>query len=232
MIKNILAFFGFLFLSLVILLGVGTLGLFYDTVGLLSVPKNILQQILPEEPVLPKAVTVSVADGGMMKAEWSNPLDLLPEASPTPLATATPLPTATPVPPLDPSVYRAETLVRLKDFVRALEGWLEINDRAAVEPNLVDDAAWQNEMTSSLAVVVERSDALASIGPPPAEYTGMDALFDRVQEESQSMQRNIEQGFSSRDPAQWTAAGDSFARVKEYLSQAVVLMVEAGWSLE
>lgn len=245
MVKNILAFFGLLFLCLVILVGVGSLGLFYDSVDLLAIPKQILAQVWPEDwALVSDAVTVSAVDGigqpqeaafpagVMMEAEWSNPLDLLPAASPTPMPTATPLPTATPIPPLDPLVYRTETLIRLKEFVRALEGWLAVNDRAALEPGLVEDAGWQGEMTSALRAVVEKSHALAAVGPAPSEYSALDALFDSILHESEQMQWNIEQGLANRDPALWTAAGEGFARIKEYLAQAAGAMLEAGWSLE
>lgn len=240
MVKNILAFFGLVFLTGVILVGVGVLGFFYDTVGLVSIPKAVLQEAvafastfdIADDTVLPRAVTLTVQDGSMHSAEWRNPLEMLPEASPTPLPTVTPLPTATPIPPLDPLVYRADTLVQLKGFVAALEGWLAVNDRAAADAALLDDPAWQDEMRSSLAVVVERSQALAEVGPPPAEYAGMDALFDRIQDEAENMDWFVQQGLANRDPRALSGAGESFECIKGYLTQAVNEMIAAGWSLE
>lgn len=236
MAKNILAFFGMIFLTLLIIVGVWMMGYLYDALGLVSLPEDFSLARLYQ----PGEITVVASDHGLEKGTWSNPLEFLPIVSTTPLPVAaatdlpapTPLATETPVPPLDPLVYQAEVTVRLRQFVDALELWLEVNEKLVLDNSLIQDGNWRNQMELALANVASAGRALAGVGPAPAAYESIDALLDRVQIEAEGLQQNYRQALISGDPRYFSAAGDHFSRIKEYLKQAVEAMLALGWSLE
>jgi hypothetical protein len=227
MAKDILAFLGMIFLILLIIMGVASLVFFYDRIGIIEIPDRVTQFISTFTPDR----TVTVIDIGVGKAEWSNPLDAIPTSTLTPV----PVYTATPVPPLTPKVYETEVMVRLKIFVSALERWLMVNEALTKDNALISDSAWQAEMALALDSVSETGRALADVGPPPPEYEEIDQWLDRVEIEAEGLRARYSQALETQvDPAtsgkHFTAASEHFARIKEYLFQAVEGMISAGWS--
>jgi hypothetical protein len=227
MAKDILAFFGMLFLVLLIILGVATLTFFYDRIGIISLPEGIIN-IADNVPL---SGTITVREVGIGKADWSNPLEAIPTATWTPAPTLT----ATPIPPLDPIVYEKETILRLKSFVSALERWLAANESITENSELLYDSDWLKEMQLSLEMIGDTGRAMADIGPPPPEYANIDQWIDRVAGEAEGLQTNYERALelhaAGNDSAKsFTAASDNFVRIKEYLFQAVEGMLTAGWT--
>jgi hypothetical protein len=239
-VKNLLAFFGLVFLSLVTLLGVAALGYFFDWAGMMRLPQQApaLGEIadrastLQAHAVRPQAVTVQAV--GVGNAQWSNPLDIIPAATATntPTHTPTPFPTATPIPPLEPAVYRAETLARLKELATWLERWLETNDRLATDPALMQDPAWRDQAAVALANAAEAGQALADVGPPPPEYLGVDSLLDLVKAELDGLRDQYGMALEYGSAEAFQTAADHFQRLKIYLTQAAEEMVRLGWTIE
>jgi hypothetical protein len=224
MAKNILAFFGLVFLTLLILGGVGILAGLYDTLGMVLIPtqvKDLAAKILTHAPA-----EVSVQPGG--QPEWSNPLESLPIVT----VTAEPTATETPIPPLAPEVYRTETILQLKRLVAALERWLESNGRLAQDNNLVKDPAWTGETETNLREIEQSGADLGNLGPVPQEYQTIDTLLDSVSIEAQELSKSYREAVATADPTGFTDAGMHFTRLKGYLESAVQEMVKQGWSME
>lgn len=239
MAKNILAFFGMLFLTMLIVGGVSIMAYLYDSFGLVSLPSVELPNLsLPTQERQRPTIAVYVED--QSQPVWTNPLEVLPEDlatsvpfyTNTPWPTETPVPTATPVPPLDPLVYRTQTAIHLKEFAAALEGWLQLNQRAGADNALFNDQAWRDEMDRSLETISATAYALAGVGPEPAEYSGIAALLDYAASESDGLVWNYRQALQTSDPASFRASGEHFNRLKQYLAQAAQEMLANGWDLQ
>jgi hypothetical protein len=228
MAKDILAFFGMIFLIILIVVGVSALAIFYDRIGIISLPQGMKELV---DAYTPSSGTVTVREIGVGKAEWSNPLDAIPTAT----MTMTPVPTATQVPPLAPEVYQTDVLLYMKSFVSALERWLDLNEALTRDNSLLSDAGWQTGMRLALENVSETSRALASVGPAPEEYKRIDQWLDRVDQEAQGMRASYLMAIENQadletSTKQFTAASSHFVRIKEYLFQAVDGMIAAGWT--
>ena len=241
MAKDFLAFLGLVFLTLLIILSVAFLGVAYDGLGIIELPEGLLETPMS----LVDSGELEIRDSGIGEVEWSNPLDALPTAFFTPVPTLTPVPTQTPtlvptptpVPPLDPLVYRAEVTIRLKSYVSALERWMDANEELAKDNSLISDPSWRDETDAALDDLVNTSQALASVGRPPVEYEGIQALLERVYDETGALHRNysqaLEQHAQGADSSKtFVAASENFTRIKEYLTQAVTKMLASGWSLD
>jgi hypothetical protein len=224
MAKDILACFGLLSLTFVIVLGVIGVGLFYDQLGLVDLPKQATELLLrPTEPV-----RIVVEEQGGSRPQWSNPLDALPTATLAQIPTAT----ALPVPPLEPAVYRAEVMFRLKSFSSAMQRWLDLNQRVADEAALLHDAAWQREMEQVLMEVSATGRALAEIGPAPDDYRQIHTLLDQVGQNAAGLRASYLEGMRSGETRHYNEAGENFERIRYYLGEAVQEMIRLGWSLE
>jgi hypothetical protein len=235
MAKDILAFFGLLFLTLLIVIGVGLVGYFYDDLGILRVSERIREEIggwtEPGELV--------VTDFDLGEVEWSNPLDAMPVLPEMPATAEVPtlVPTFTPIPPLKPGVYRVEVVLRLKEFVAAIEHWLFVNKEVAGDEKLVEDPGWQNRAQNAIDSVLLAARVLDDVGPPPAGYEAVDERLARLYQETQLLHDAYSHGLSQHAKGasgseQFRSAGESFTRVKEYLAGAVEEMLALGWSLE
>lgn len=231
MIKNCLAAVGLVFLAVLAVVGVLLAAAFFDLTGTVTLPEE-LGNLLSTPLVLPhlgqRTATISVI--GTPQFEVSNPLEEQP--LPTWAPTETPIPTPTPIPPLAPEIYRTEVLIRMRHFATALEDWLAANDRLAEDHSLMDDPAWREEMGLLLDNVANTGQALTAVGPPPPEYQEIDSWLDKAGEESLALRANFLRALESSDPQDFTAAGDSFTRIREYLALAAEGMIQAGWPLE
>lgn len=247
MAKNVLAFFGLVFLTLVVVAGVYLVGYFYDSVGIINLPDEVTGQL--DRLATTPEVTTEVVDSG--SPQWVNPLEdptralpasptpwptftvpFEPAVTSTPLPTPTTAPTSTPVPPLDPLVYQTETIIGVKRFASALEAWLDVNERLADNRELLNDTQWRGEIAAALAEVSAAGQSLAAIGPPPEEYRGLDSLFDRLAEESYILESNYHRALETADPNDFATVGENFFAIREYLTQIVNEMITMGWSLE
>lgn len=235
MAKDILAFFGLLFLTLLIVIGVGMVGYFYDDLGILSVSERIREEV----DRWTGTGEVVVRDFDIGEIEWSNPLDDLPGLPDLSAAAEVPalVPTATPVPPLKPGVYRVEAVLRLKEFVATIEHWLAVNKEVASDATLVDDPGWQNKAQKAIDETLLTARVLDEIGPPPAGYETVDEWLARVYQETQILHGAYSRGLAQQargtsGSEHFRSAGESFTRVKEYLAGAVEEMLALGWSLE
>jgi hypothetical protein len=133
---------------------------------------------------------------------------------------------------LDPGVYRAEVMIQARSFGSALEAFLEANEKLAGDNALLDDPDWQNEMRAIVEQVKASGLGLAGVGPPPGEYQAIDDWLERVGPEAEGLRDNYLQALDTRDPQFFAAASDNFARIKEYLYQALEEMARAGWPME
>lgn len=252
MAKNILAFFGLMFLTLLVVAGVGLMGYIYDSVGIVELPEEvgiISEQvgILSDKVItIPERLRVANTRGeptiqvfdGMSEPQWENPLDLLPVASATPFITNTPravaIPTATatPVPPMEPSMYRADTLDRLRIFADTLERWLALNKQMGGDMEIKNDPQWQAEMRVLLDEVVISGYSLAEVGPPPAEYETIDQWMGRLPQQVESLRGSYLRALETDDPAAFRKAGEDFNEIRNTLTNAAAVMVDLGWTLE
>jgi hypothetical protein len=239
-VKDLLALLGILFLALLgmaLLAGFNTLTGGEITVMVDGTPLGPENWRLPDlgslnigEPgpdqANPGAVSTQIIGGS--GPQWTNPLEgqPLPELFPT----ATPVPTA--VPPLDPTVYRSEVTVRLKSFAAALESFLAANDRLALNNALLDDPAWRSEMSATLDQVSAAGQALDDSAPPPLEYATIHSYLEQVGPEAQGLRDRYLQAMDTRDPRDFTMAGEHYQRIKETLTQALGEMINAGWPVE
>ena len=224
MAKNILAFFGLLFLTLIILAGILVVGVFYDKLGFVSLPKGLVET--PMSFLTPGPVSVGVQ--GVGQAEWSNPLDALPIAT----QIATPEPTATPIPPMEPEAYRAQVISRMRSFADAMNRWLEANNQLAKNNALMQDAAWAANMRVVLDDVATSGDALADVGPAPADYQAIDDWLKKIRPEADGLKENYQKALAKQDTQAFVDASDHFNTIKEDLTQAVNEMLKAGWTLQ
>lgn len=236
MAQRLFSFIGLLILTVLIILAVLFMGLFYDQLGIITMPEAVKAALTWH----PQPVTVRVESQPVGTAVWSNPLDelpvwtaeALPTLSPTPVPTETPWPTPTPIPPLDPFVYQTEVMLRLKDVAAALEHWLDLNKELANNWALLDDPAWQATMYTVLGKIQTSAQALGEVTPAPVEYASIQALLEQTGIEAQALSDHYAQAMWTQDKAQFTAAGDSFTRMKTYLAEAVAAMLDAGWKIE
>lgn len=250
MAKNILAFFGLMFLTLLVVAGVGLMGYIYDTVGIVELPEQVgiisdKVGILSDQVItIPERLlqangngtpTIQVFDG-MSEPQWENPLDLLPAASATlyPTNTARPIPTATatPVPPMEPSMYRADTIDRLRVFADTLERWLDQNKKMGGDMAVKNDPQWQAEMRMLLDEIVYSGYALAEVGPPPFEYETIDTWMARIPEQAESLRASYLRALETDDPAAFRKAGEDFNEIRNTLTNAATEMVNLGWVIE
>ena len=187
---------------------------------------SLIVGVTGPDPESPGAISTQVIGGS--GPQWTNPLEgqPLPELFPS----ETPAPTA--APPLDPTVYRSEVTVRLKSFAAALETFLAANDRLAADNALLDDPAWRSEMSATLDQVRATGLALDDAAPPPPEYAPIHAWLERAGPEAEGLRDRYLQAMDSRDPQDFTAAGDHYQRIKEALTQALGEMIQAGWPVE
>ncbi len=233
MAKNILSFFGMLFLVVLIGGSVMLMGNIYNSIGLVSLPEGVKgapHRLL--DTLNNQQVQVTASSAG--KVEWSNPLDLLPKATPTfkPTPTEIPTPTTTPIPALSESEYRGQVMANLKAFASSVERWLNTNNQLTNDASLMNKADWQQEAFASLDQVASSAQFLAQVGPPPPVYIGIDALLDQVNEQAKLMTQNYRIGVQNQDLESLSAAGDAFSQLKNTLTQSVEQMIAAGWSVE
>ena len=230
MLKNFFAFIGFAVITLLVVVSVLALGLFYDQIGLVELPRELpsLAELAPGE------VRVQVQNPGVGKTTWTNPLDLLPLASATLPPTTTPIPTAlpTPVPPLDPLIYRAQTMSALRQFAADLELWMDANNRFAQDGSLLQQVAWRTQVQQALDQSAASAWTLAQVGPAPNEYAAIDSMLELIYSETETLRANYVQGITYADASAFQAAGESFERLREYIRQAATAMGQAGWSVE
>lgn len=252
MAKNILAFFGLMFLTLLVVAGVGLMGYIYDSVGIVELPEEVgiisdQVGILSDKVItIPDRLrqanaggtpTITVFDG-MSEPQWENPLDLLPVATETPFITNTPraiptaIPTATPIPPMEPSMYRADTIDRLRVFADTLERWLDHNKKMGGDMAVKNDPQWQSEMRLLLDDIVYTGYALAEVGPPPAEYETVDAWMARIPEQAESLRESYLRALETDDPAAFRKAGEDFNELRSTLTNAAAEMVNLGWVID
>lgn len=224
MAKNILAFFGLLFLTLIIVAGILVVGVFYDHLGFVTLPKGLIET--PMSLLTPGPVSVQVQ--GVGKAEWSNPLDALPIAT----QIATPEPTVTPVPPMAPEAYRAQVISRMRSFADAMNRWLEANNQLAKNNDLMQDAAWTANMQVVLDDVATSGAALADIGPAPADYQAIDEWLKKIRPEADGLKEKYQQALATHDTQAFVDASGHFNAIKDDLTQAVNEMIKAGWTLQ
>lgn len=233
MAKDVLAFFGLVFLTLIVIAGVLGIGIFYDLLGFVSIPYDVLKTPIS----LPQSVTLEIKDnesGEIHRLEWSNPLVMLPYATVTPMPTNTPIPTQPPteIPRMQAPMYRSEVILDLKSFVNALEVWLDVNDRLAGDNSLKDDPTWRNDAKSALENMRSAAWSLSAVGPAPQEYEEIDALLYQVYLEADGLYKDYSQAVDSGDNNSFYAASEHFTRLKEFLSQAVKEMLNSGWTIE
>lgn len=232
MLKNVFAFLGLTFITLLIVVSVAGLGVFYDRIGLVSLPENLpsLAQLLPQQG----EVRVQVAGTGVDRVEWSNPLDALPRASATLPPTPTPVPTVlpTPLPPLDPLTYRAETMAALRQLAANLAVWMDANNRLASDPALLGQPEWRAQTQQALDQASAAAWTLAQVGPPPAEYAAIDGLLDQIVVQVDGLRSGYLLGITASDPAQLQAAGETFVQLRDTLTLTAALMAQSGWSVE
>jgi hypothetical protein len=238
-VKTLLAFFGMIFFALLLIAGLVLVFYYYDLTG----EPAILGDVLKTQIQLPKIdlpapddirVTV-VSKGEIVK---TNPLEDQPlpivatlvPAEPEP--TLAPQPTATEIPPLDPVVYQTEAMIRLKRFAAALESFLATNDRVSKDTALLQDDGWRAEMKGDLAEVAGAGRSLANIGRPPAEYADIDAWLVRIGSEAEQLQANYLRALKTGSAEDFSAAGDNFVRIREYLTQAATRMIASGWKTD
>lgn len=224
MAKNILAFFGLLFLTLIIVIGVWVVGVTYDRMGFVSLPKALIET--PLSLLTPAPPTIAVQ--GMGDATWTNPLDALPIAS----VTAAPAPTSTPLPPMDPAAYRSEVMARMRAFADAMKRWLDANNALAKNNALLKDANWTNNMQVILEDVDSSGRALANVGPAPEEYQAISGWLQKIGPEADEMKVKYQAGMANGDSQAFADASSHFTAIKDDLTQAVNEMIKAGWTLQ
>lgn len=239
MIKKIFAFFWSVFLILILSLSVVGIGLFYNQLGLISLPAIQLPQVDLAEWLPDRSAEIKVRVSGDATPEINNLLapaaTFTPFFAPTelPIELPTSIPTVppTPIPPLDPAVYRAEAGIRLKNYADVLQQWLTMNEQVSQNGNVFNDPQWQASMRALLQSAASSGQSLASVDPAPAEYQGIDAMFKRVGAETQSLQNNYLRALNGGTANDLKAAGDNFTRIKEYLTQAAAEMMSLGWQV-
>lgn len=226
MAKNCLAVLGLIVLSVIGGLAMMLLYLYYTEPAGSASPTVVIQGTAAVTG--PDLGPVETLVGGS-QPQWTNPL----ESQPVPqIIPPTETPTPTPVPPLDPVVYRTETMIRARSFGDALEAFVQANEELGQDNLLLENAEWRSRMLTILEQVSFSGQALAEVGPPPAEYEAIDAWFNRVGPEAQSLEENYRQALDTRDAGYFTAAGDNFTRIREYLYQALEEVGRAGWPEE
>ena len=237
MIKDFLAFLGMVFLTIIILMGVVVIGYLYGFLDL--IPQQLTETTSALVDRIRGPVEVRVSDSGVGEVTWSNPLEALPTATvwrmptlPEPTATPIPIPTQTPVPPMDPAIYRTDVTLRLKQYVGALERWLEANRQLGQDNALLRDATWRSNMLAVLDEIAQGGESMAAIGPPPVEYHGVHMLLVQIAQSSEQMRASYLRALDSGAPLDFRQAGDEFTRIKAYLTEAVTTMVALGWTIE
>jgi hypothetical protein len=222
--RDCLAFFGLIFL--VLLLGFAVLLLFVSVdFNDLSSPR-VLVNGTPLSAEDLQAVETLVSEG--VRIEQENPL----ESQPLPTELPTPVPTFTPVPPLDPAFYRTEVMIRAENFAEPLDAFLEANEALAQDETLLEDPEWREAMRAHVEAVGSTGQALAEVGPPPAEYEAIDAWLNRSGAEAEGLRDNYLRALETGEAEDFSAASENFTRIREYLLQALDEMARAGWPLE
>jgi hypothetical protein len=221
-VNNCLAAIGLLVLILVVGLGV-ILALSFLDIGDLS-SQSITINGTPLVPPDLDAIETLVNRGPQV--EWSNPLEG------TSLPTLFPTDTPTPIPPLDPEVYRTEVMLQATNFGSALQAFLDANEMLTENQSLLEDPTWRENMRGILEQVYASGWALASIGPAPVEYEGIDVWLKRVGPEVEGLRENYLAGLDTRETRYFTAASDNLTRIREYLLLALEEMARAGWQID
>jgi hypothetical protein len=237
-VKTLLSYFGLIFFTLLMFLGVGLVLFYFDLTNSPGIVQELLQKQadlkLPSLDLtnlnLPENQPVQVTVVGKGSIEKTNPLDERPLPIVPTLIVPTLEPTVTPLPPLDPVVYQTEVTIRLKRYAAALESWLQTNDQLMHDNSLLENADWQARVKENLAEIADAGQSLAGIDRAPDQYAGIDAWLKRLGPESAQLQAGYLKALQTRRPKDFTAAGDSFTRIKEYLTQAAQAMITAGWT--
>lgn len=249
--KTLLAFFAQIFFALLVILGVGLL-LFYldmtDAPGILPAVTREIEAAFSQATLTlddlaipdltnpdPGEIQITVAGGGEIDRTNlvpTQPLPIVATKEMIALELPTLVPTRTPAPPLDPLVYQTEATIRLKRYAAALERWLATNDQLMRDNALLQDPSWRAQVKENLNEVVTEGHRLAEIGRPPQEYNEIDTWLKRAGAEADILQASYLQALESANPRDFTAAGDSFTRIKKYLTQAAQGMLLAGWNFE
>ncbi len=248
-VKTLLSFFGQIFFALLVILGVGLL-LFYldltDAPGILPAVTHGIEAAFAQATLSledlnlpdltnPDPGDIEITVAGQGKIEKTNllptqPLPIVATREMRALELPTLAPTRTPAPPLDPVVYETEATIRLKAYAAALERWLASNDQLMRDNTLLQDAAWRAQVKDNLSQVVTEGRRLGAIGRPPEAYAEIDTWLKRAGAEAELLQASYLQALDSADARDFTAAGDSFTRIKKYLTQAAQAMLLAGWN--
>lgn len=251
--KTLLTYFGQILFTVLAILGIGLVLFYFDLTDAPGILQGLAQRIegkvsqtvnqlpdlnFPDLPVPdlagnPAGIQVSVVGKGQIEKT-----NLLPDPSlPVVTTQAEPvveMPTEipTPLPPMDPVMYQTEATIRLKRLTAALERWLASNDQLMRDNNLLRDPTWRDQVTASLAEAAAQGRMLAAIGRPPEAYAEIDSWLKRAGQETERLQASYLQALDTGSPQDFTAAADSFTRLKKYLTQAAQDMLVAGWSFD
>jgi hypothetical protein len=133
---------------------------------------------------------------------------------------------------MDPALYRTEVTLQLKQYVGALERWLEANRQVGADNALLRDQTWRSNMLAVLDEIAVGGEAMAAIGPPPVEYQGVHMLLVQIGQSSEQLRASYSRALESGAPLDFRQAGDEFTRIKAYLTEAVTAMVALGWTIE
>lgn len=227
MAKDFLAFLGLAFLTILIVIGVGLIAYLFDVFQLATLPNDLTAWLRPETEIYIEETPVETHK----VIENYDPLAL---ATIPPPQNNTAVPSLSPsfIPPLEPAIYQEIVAERLKRFVTALENWRDLNNKLVNDMDLAKDAAWINEMKICLEVVVITGKGLADVGPPPGEYTTIDAWFSQIPPETEGLKDAYLDALDTGNPKSFLRAGDHFARIKETLAGAVQDMIAQGWQVK
>ncbi len=227
MAKDFLAFLGLVFLTILIVIGVGLIAYLFDVFQLAPLPNDLTAWFRPETKVYIEATPVDV-----FKAIDPHDQPVLATLTPSRSISPTPGLTTSPISPLEPAIYQETIAERLKRFVTALENWRNLNNKLVKDRDLANDAAWIEEMKICLEVVVITGKGLADVGPPPGEYAAIDAWFNQIPPETEGLKYAYLAALNTGDPKSFLLASDHFARIKEILAGSVQDMIALGWYVE
>lgn len=198
--KNCLAFFGLIFLLIL-----GGLGLLLFLIWVDAGQEPVIDTNVSSPAVVEK---MNLADS-------------------TPVPTITPAPTPTPIP--DPVAYRTRVILRAGHFSTALEAFYRANDKLLASPDAMTNELWQAEMRTTLDEFVSKAVELGEAGTAPPEYRAIDDWLKLVGPEAQKMADYYWWGVESGNQQYFYPAGESLENITNYMEQAQVAMIAAGW---